>query len=361
VTTRLHVMLGAGGVGKTTLAAAYAAALARRGARVGLLGIDPARRLQTALGLPLDDQERLVPGTCDLHAALLGPEESLRRWANEACPDAEALGRLSRNPFYVALASRLAASTDVLAAVRIAEWAERDPDLCELVVDTAPGLNAIEFLRHPESVTAFLEGRLVAWLRLLAGSRKAGFFAAALRGTARRTLLGLSRIAGKRVLLDLADLMTDVEGMLETMTARLERATRWIHDASTSLLLVTAVREDAVVAVEELTRALENLSLAPHAIIVNRALPAGLDEELARLDLTELAPPALHLVRYAHAHAEIQARVTTAVARFAPRIAVVPFIRALAEAGRIQALADLGEPVVASLATMVETRTRPRS
>jgi len=41
------------------------------------------------------------------------------------------------------LADRLAAATDLLAAVRVAEWAERDPQMTDLVVDTAPGVNAI--------------------------------------------------------------------------------------------------------------------------------------------------------------------------------------------------------------------------
>ena len=81
MTPRLHVLLGAGGVGKTTLAAGYALALAREGRRVGLLGIDPARRLQGALGLALPDLEVPVPGAPRLQAALLRPTDCLRRWA----------------------------------------------------------------------------------------------------------------------------------------------------------------------------------------------------------------------------------------------------------------------------------------
>ena len=38
MSARLHVLVGSGGVGKTTLSAGYALALARSGRRVGLLG-----------------------------------------------------------------------------------------------------------------------------------------------------------------------------------------------------------------------------------------------------------------------------------------------------------------------------------
>src|SRR5580658_4081106 len=48
---RVLVAVGAGGVGKTTTAAALGVAAARRGKRVLCLTIDPARRLAESLGM----------------------------------------------------------------------------------------------------------------------------------------------------------------------------------------------------------------------------------------------------------------------------------------------------------------------
>ncbi|HKV53887.1 MAG TPA: ArsA-related P-loop ATPase, partial [Candidatus Binataceae bacterium] len=45
------VVLGPGGVGKTTVAAALGLAAARAGLDTGLITVDPARRLRDALGL----------------------------------------------------------------------------------------------------------------------------------------------------------------------------------------------------------------------------------------------------------------------------------------------------------------------
>jgi len=46
------ICAGAGGVGKTSTAAAIALGMAQRGLKVAVLTIDPARRLADALGLP---------------------------------------------------------------------------------------------------------------------------------------------------------------------------------------------------------------------------------------------------------------------------------------------------------------------
>src|SRR5580700_4282618 len=48
---RVVITVGAGGVGKTTTAAALGLAAAKRGKRVLVLTIDPARRLAEALGM----------------------------------------------------------------------------------------------------------------------------------------------------------------------------------------------------------------------------------------------------------------------------------------------------------------------
>ena len=56
------VSVGAGGVGKTTIAASLGLLAAQQGRRSLVMTIDPARRLAVSLGLDqLDHQPRLVP------------------------------------------------------------------------------------------------------------------------------------------------------------------------------------------------------------------------------------------------------------------------------------------------------------
>jgi anion-transporting ArsA/GET3 family ATPase len=348
--TVLHVLLGAGGVGKTTLAAGYGVALARAGGRVGLLGIDPSYRLQDALGIRLGDRAVTVPGAPGLSAALLVPGDALRRWSSEDVEDRAAQARLLANPFFLALSDRLASATDVLASVRVAEWAERDPALTDLVVDTAPGLNALEFLRRPEQVEAFLTGRLVTALRWLAHIERQGSFSAVEAG-ARRMLAGLARIGGTRMLLDLAELLSLVQRPFEHLLARLGRARLWLEGDDARILLVTSARDEAAAATAIQTCAvLQDLGMGPWATIVNRALPAALGRELAAVEQEATTPEAAAEVRYARACATAQERVVAQVARLAPRLVVLGAGRGLDGEGRLEALAAIGEQLRVALA-----------
>jgi anion-transporting ArsA/GET3 family ATPase len=343
MTARLHVLLGAGGVGKTTLAAGYALALARApDRRVGLLGIDPSRRLKDALAVALGDVDAPVPGAVALRAAVLRPAESMRRWAAEACPDPLTRKRLVDNPFFGAVADRLATATDIFAAARVAEWAEHDPQLTDLVVDTAPGLNAIEFLTRPERVAAFLGGRLVSWLRWLApGAGSTQPPGGLVRGGARRVVGGLVRIGGSRMLGELADFFSLVEGTFTRMIGRVQATERWLHEEATQVLVVTSVRHDGAETARQLVGALSNAGLDARAVVVNRALPAGFATEGA-LEVAAADPHAAAVVRYTLAYSAIQERVVEGVRGLAGKTVIVPDARGLDGDGRLEAMARIG-------------------
>lgn len=332
MSARLHVLLGQGGVGKTTLACGYALALAQR-RRVGLLGVDPAGRLRTALGLAvLGEEPAPLAREPGLSAAWLRPGESLRRWASEESHDGEARERLSSNPFFLALADRLAGATDALAAIRMAEWAERDPRLDDLVLDTAPGLHGLELLRTPEKLLSLLDGKLLRWVSTVAVRRPPESAAA------QRILRGLSRIGGARVLLDLAEFSLLVQGVATSMIDRLKRAREWLRRSDTQLVLVCVPRPDAAAGVQRLIEALRDLGLTPGPVVLNHALPAA---------LSALAPPepacaeARAFAMFVRGSAALQAWVARELAP-AVELPVQPGLDAAGPA-RLDALRELGE------------------
>jgi anion-transporting ArsA/GET3 family ATPase len=349
MTARLHVLLGAGGVGKTTLAAGYALALAKEPSRrVGLLGIDPSRRLKDALGVPLRDEDAVVPGEGSLRAAVLLPEETVRRWATEACPDPRQREQLMQNMFFVALADRLATATDVFAAARLAEWVERDPHLTDLVVDTAPGLNAVEFLTRPERLTAFLGGRLVGWLRWLARRDATGASVDRLGG-GRRVVWGLSRVGGARMLLELADFFSLVEGMFARLLSRVEIAERWLRDPTTELIVVTSVRDDAARTARALGAALGDAGLRLRAVVVNRALPGATGDRAALEAIAASEPASAPVIRYALAYEVLESQVVQSIRALGATTVIVPDVRGLDGDERLAALARLGGVLRAAL------------
>jgi anion-transporting ArsA/GET3 family ATPase len=354
MTPRLHVLLGAGGVGKTTLAAAYALALADSGRRVGLLGIDPSRRLEGALGLVLADLEAAVPGAGELSAAVVQPHQAIRRWVVEACRDRGALAGLERNPFFAALGDRLATASDVLAAARLAEWRERDPSLTDLVVDTAPGVSVIDFLRSPRQVEAVVKGRMVRWLRAFA--RGGDGLLGGLWSGGRRVLGGFGHIGGARLVIDLANFFALVRAPLEQLLGRVEVARRWLASAETELLLVTAPLDRGAAGAAQLAAALRTEHLYARAVVVNRTWPAALGAELAA---AEIPAGAESLVAYVRSQLAAQTQVLAASALLAPTVVALGSHPSLVQ-GRRNALLELGQILLRGLTHDIpEPRSTP--
>src|SRR5687768_16831673 len=88
---RIVVCAGAGGVGKTTTAAAIAMGMAERGLKVAVVTIDPARRLADSLGLEeLGNEPRQVAGDYEgeLWALMLDSKRTFDALIERLAPDA---------------------------------------------------------------------------------------------------------------------------------------------------------------------------------------------------------------------------------------------------------------------------------
>src|SRR5438445_5535272 len=105
------IMLGTGGVGKTTVAAALGLAAAREGLNTALITVDPARRLREALGLERFsaeptriDKRRLRAAGLDssirLSAMTLDVKRTWDALVQELVERPEARRRILENPFY---------------------------------------------------------------------------------------------------------------------------------------------------------------------------------------------------------------------------------------------------------------------
>ncbi|MUH46314.1 MAG: AAA family ATPase, partial [Actinobacteria bacterium] len=149
---RIIVCTGAGGVGKTTTAAALAFRAAEQGRRVCVLTIDPARRLAQAMGLThLDNTPREVAeigGSGTLHAMMLDMKRTFDEVV-EAHSDPERAQAILANPFYQALSSSFAGTQEYMAMEKLGQLraaADLDGTWDLIVVDTPPSRNALDFL-----------------------------------------------------------------------------------------------------------------------------------------------------------------------------------------------------------------------
>ncbi|WFE26217.1 ArsA-related P-loop ATPase [Solwaraspora sp. WMMD791] len=248
---RIVVCCGAGGVGKTTTAAALALRAAERhGRRTVVLTIDPARRLAQSLGLTeLDNTPRQVKGIDaeasggELHAMML----DMKRTFDEvvlAHTDADKAADIFANPFYQAMSSTFAGTQEYMAMEKLGQLhAGGEWDL--IVVDTPPSRSALDFLDAPARLSRFLDGRM---LRLLLAPARAGGRSMFSLVTASFGMFSrvVQKILGAQLLSDLSGFVAALDSMFGGFRQRAEQTYRVLQADETAFLLVAAPEPDAV-------------------------------------------------------------------------------------------------------------------
>src|SRR6201993_3897379 len=165
---RVVVCCGAGGVGKTTTAAAMALRAAGYGRTGGGLAIDPAKRLAQALGISdLGNSPQRVPLAPEVPGQLFAMMLDMRRTFDEMViqySGADRAQAILDNKFYQTVATSLAGTQEYMAMEKLGQLLSEDRwDL--VVVDTPPSRNALDFLDAPKRLGSFMDSRL--WRVLL--------------------------------------------------------------------------------------------------------------------------------------------------------------------------------------------------
>ena len=246
-TASILVCCGAGGVGKTTTAAALALRAAELGRRVVVLTIDPARRLAQSMGLTeLDNVPRPVVGVQgegSLDAMMLDMKRTFDQLVVEHAEPGKAEAILT-NPFYQALSSSFAGTQEYMAMERLGQL--RSTGLHDLVVvDTPPTRSALDFLDAPQRLTTFLDGRMV---RILLAPAKAGgkaYLKVVTTGLSVFTNV-LTRIIGTEVLRDLSQFVAALETMFGGFRERANSTYELLKAPGTQFVVVAAPERDAL-------------------------------------------------------------------------------------------------------------------
>ena len=237
------ICAGAGGVGKTTTAAAIALGMAERGLKVAVLTIDPARRLADSLGLPeLGNEERQVEidGSGELWAMMLDPKRTFDDLIEKHAPDERTRDAVLSNRIYQELSNAVAGSQEYMAMEKLYELHQEERyDL--LVLDTPPSRNALDFLEAPERLSRFVDSRSLQ-LFLRPGRLGLKVFG---RGTG-MLFSALQKVTGVDLLQDLSEFFASFGDMAEGFRERAARTSELLADRRTTFLLVTSPRRDAI-------------------------------------------------------------------------------------------------------------------
>ncbi|AZM47018.1 anion-transporting ATPase [Streptomyces sp. WAC 06738] len=269
--TRIVVCCGAGGVGKTTTAAALGVRAAERGRRVVVLTIDPAKRLAQSMGIDaLDNSPRRVGGVegpGELYAMMLDMKRTFDEIV-EAHADGDRASAILENPFYQSLSAGFAGTQEYMAMEKLGQLRARDSwDL--IIVDTPPSRSALDFLDAPKRLGSFLDGRFI---RLLTAPAKAGG-----RAGMKFLNVGMSMMTGTLGKLLGASLLRDVQTFVAAMDTlfggfrtRAEATYRLLQAPGTAFLVVATPERDALREAAYFVERLEADRMPLAGLVLNR-------------------------------------------------------------------------------------------
>ena len=276
---RVVVLAGGGGVGKTTTAAGIGLGMARRGRRVCVLTIDPARRLADALGLQGNADEpvrvELDEDDGELWVVMLDPKSTwdglIRRYADSP----EAAEKVLQNRVYREFSGAVAGTQEYTAVEKLHELLESGR-FDVVLLDTPPTRNALDFLDAPQRLHAFLDSKALQLLLKPA----AGGLGLLGRGAGMFTSL-LKRALGVDLLSDLVEFFGVLGGMSQGFGQRARAVQALMAEPRTVFLLVAAPHPESLGEAAEFRATLSRRDIHYGGLVVNRLTRAALHEDEA--------------------------------------------------------------------------------
>ena len=288
------VVCGSGGVGKTTISASIAMALAAaQDKHVLVLTVDPARRLATALGIkglgaePVTvSRTRLrrsgLPARGEIVAAMLDTKSAWDRLIERYAPDRRTAQRILANRFYQRISDAFIGSHEYAAMEMLYELHEAGEYDC-VVIDTPPSRNALDFLEAPSRLSDYVGASLLSWL---AGPSGLGFRAVNLAATP--FLRMADRLLGSEVLGEVADFVRQLQQLYGGVQRRARDVYRLLRSPEVGFVVVTTLEPAPFAEAEFFCAKLRDFRMPLRALVVNRLLPDALRDPSALAAATTL-------------------------------------------------------------------------
>ncbi|MBS2018458.1 MAG: ArsA family ATPase [Deltaproteobacteria bacterium] len=278
-TRRVIVTVGAGGVGKTTTAAAIGVAAARRGKRVLCLTIDPAKRLAESLGITemrteaaVVDPARFanagVPLTGSLTAMMLDTKRTFDELVEKYSSTPEKAQKLLSNKLYQYVSTSLAGTQEYMAMEKLVAVKD-DPRYDLIVLDTPPTANALDFLDAPERLMQALDSATMKWF-VQAFESSGKFSLNLIAKSAAAILKGIGKITGGGFLEAMAEFIAELNDLFGGFKERAARVEAALRGKEVAFVLVTSASPPSIQEVLYFAERLTEASMPRGAFVVNR-------------------------------------------------------------------------------------------
>ncbi|HXZ88061.1 MAG TPA: ArsA-related P-loop ATPase [Candidatus Binataceae bacterium] len=275
------ILLGTGGVGKTTIAAALgiAAAIARLDTIV--ITVDPAHRLRDALGIErLSFRPVRLEGR-RLRAAGLDPSLRLSAMMLDVKRTWDSLvERFVRNPasrrnildnsFYRSLTEQFAGAEAYAVLEQLYDLHSGGRFDLE-VVDTPPAAHAFEFFQAPAHLVRLLDSPAARWLFLPYASASSSVLGLAGRAV-RFVISQLESYAGVQTLKSVSEFFEAAADATSAVSRRFRKTETLLRSPNLHFVLVTTPEEDRLNAARAVINQMQEVGLKLRAIVLNRTL-----------------------------------------------------------------------------------------
>jgi anion-transporting ArsA/GET3 family ATPase len=293
---RVLIAVGAGGVGKTTTAAALGLAAAKRGKRVLVLTIDPARRLAESLGIGAMSSEAVTidkkrfeavdyPLLGSLTAMMLDTKRTFDDLVIKHSSSKEKAKKLLDNKLYQYVSTSLAGTQEYMAMEKLVA-VKNDPQWDLIVLDTPPTANALDFLDAPERLMQALDSATMKWfIEAFQSSGKLSLNL--LARSAAMVLRGIGKITGGGFLEAMAELITELNELFGGFKHRAAQVQKALRTPEVAFVLVTSPSPMSIREVLYFEERLQEHSMARGAFVVNRfrTKPKHAGETIARAEI----------------------------------------------------------------------------
>ncbi len=290
-TNQVIIAIGAGGVGKTTVASALGLYFAKRGQKTLVITVDPARRLLDAMAVKTktDEPSRVVlDGLVD--NAVFGGELSVfmpnlkKEWADflaSAIKEGEVRREISTNPFYQYMAEGMPGAFEIICShvlFRLIATERYD----KIILDTPPSSHSISFFDVPQNIARVLEQGVFRSLMnrrhsmLMKLTKKLAFLSG---GILENTF---ERLIGSHFLSELIDFALTIDALYEPMLTRVKAMDALLKNPSTKYALIVRPTAASIKDSMYLKSALTNRGIRLSQIVFNQVMPELDSDEIVK-------------------------------------------------------------------------------
>lgn len=274
--SKVILVAGSGGVGKTTISASLGVVAAQTGRKVLVMTIDPSLRLATSLGLNQDSKDVVSVDDNHLFAYLLDSKSSFQSFVKTAIDNPNEAEKLINNKIFKQLSTTLSGSQEFTSLERLAYFHDSgNYDL--IILDTPPTQHAIDFLEAPEKLYTLFDDSVLKWFRW--PTQNQGLLREIVNRGTKQVFKVFERSTGSDFMNELREFFTNVQVLRQSIIYNSRRAEKVLSDVSTQFILVANGNKSKNRELNLLGQQLKKRGAHLHTVVINKCHPLWFNGE----------------------------------------------------------------------------------